>query len=99
MPLCGSGWYPDLVFPIADIRSIVRDRFSLEEEVDRKDQAAQTFSIAGGKGKVGFIGSLTESFCDQCSRIRITADGKIRPCLFSEAEVPVGHLLRKNTSD
>src|SRR3989338_1792371 len=99
MPLCGSGWYPDLVFPIADIRSIVSNRFSLEEEMGRKDQAAQTFYIAGGKGKVGFIASLTESFCEQCSRIRMTVDGRIRPCLFSEAEVPVGHLLRQNEAD
>lgn len=99
MPLCGSGWYPDLVFPIADIRSIVSNRFFLEEETDRKDQAAQTFWVAGGKGKVGFIASLTESFCDQCSRIRMTADGRIRPCLFSEVEVSLGELLRQNAPD
>lgn len=99
MPLCGSGWQSDLVFPIAGIRSIVREHFLLEEDVDRKDQVAQTFSIVGGKGKVGFIASLTESFCDQCSRIRMTADGKIRPCLFSETEVSVGDLLRKKAAD
>lgn len=99
MPLCGSGWYPDLVFPIADIRSIVSSQFFLQEETDRKDRAAQTFSILGGKGKVGFIASLTESFCDQCSRIRMTADGRIRPCLFSEVEVPLGQLLRQNLAD
>lgn len=99
MPLCGSGWSSELVVPIADIRSIIRERFFLKEETDRKDQAAQTFSITGGKGKVGFIGSLTESFCDQCSRIRMTADGKLRPCLFSEVEVPLGHLLRQNAGD
>lgn len=99
MPLCGSGWYPDLVFPIAEIRAIVREQFSLQEEAGRKDQAAQTFSIMGGKGKVGFIGSLTESFCDQCSRIRMTADGRVRPCLFSEVEVPLGRLLRQNAAD
>ena len=99
MPLCGSGWYPDLVFPITDIRSIVNARFFLEEETERKDQAAQTFSIVGGKGRVGFIASLTESFCDQCSRIRMTADGRIRPCLFSEVEVPLGQLLHQNAAD
>ena len=99
MPLCGSGWYPDLVFPIAEIRRIIKNRFSLIEEINRKDRVAQTFSIAGGKGKIGLIGSLTESFCDQCSRIRITADGRIRPCLFSEAEVSVGQLLHRNAAD
>ena len=99
MPLCGSGWSSELVFPMADIRGIVNNRFTLAEEADRKDQVAQTFSITGGKGKVGFIGSLTESFCDQCSRIRMTADGRIRPCLFSEVEVPLGQLLRQNAED
>lgn len=99
MPLCGSGWSSEMVFPIADIRSIISERFSLKEETARRDQVAQTFSIAGGKGRVGFIASLTESFCDQCSRVRMTADGKIRPCLFSEVEVPVGDLLRKNAAD
>ncbi len=99
MPLCGSGWQTDLVFPIAAIRSIVHERFSLVEDADRKDAVAQTFTISGGKGRVGFIASLTESFCAQCSRIRMTADGRIRPCLFSDVEVPLGHLLNQNASD
>lgn len=99
MPLCGSGWQTELVFPIAAIRSIVRERFFLTENSGRNDAVAQIFSIRGGKGRVGFIASLTESFCAQCSRIRMTADGRIRPCLFSEVEVPLGHLLRESASD
>ncbi len=99
MPLCGSGWSSELVYPIANIRVVIHSKFKLEEEKDRKDQVAQTFRLAGGKGKVGFIGSLTESFCNDCSRIRITADGKIRPCLFSDTEIAVGDLLRAQASD
>jgi cyclic pyranopterin phosphate synthase len=99
MPLCGSGWVPELVFPISAIREIIRERFVLEEASDRGDQVAQTFKIAGGKGKVGLIASLTESFCGQCSRIRMTADGRIRPCLFSDVEVPLGALLREDAPD
>ncbi len=99
MPLCGSGWVPDLVFPIHRIREIIRERFFLEEELNRGDQVAQTLRIAGGKGKVGLIASLTESFCGSCSRIRMTADGRIKPCLFSDVEVPLGHLLRENAPD
>ena len=48
---------------------------------------------------MGFIGSLTESFCEGCSRIRLTADGNIRPCLFSQKEVSVGQLLRNQAPD
>ncbi len=99
MPLCGSGWTPEKVFPISTIRSIIREQFLLEEESDRGDQVAQVFKIMGGKGRVGLIASLTESFCGQCSRIRMTADGRIRPCLFSDVEVPLGDLLRGNAPD
>ncbi len=99
MPLCGSGWEPELVFPISVIREIIRERFVLTEDAGRGDQVAQTFRIAGGKGKVGLIASLTESFCGQCSRIRMTADGRIKPCLFSDVEVPLGHLLREDAPD
>ena len=98
MPLCGTGWRPDLVLPIQDVRSIVFENFQLEE-LPRDGNVAQSFAIRGGKGSVGFIASLTESFCDSCSRIRLTADGKIRPCLFSEKEVSIKELLRDNASD
>jgi cyclic pyranopterin phosphate synthase len=98
MPLCGESWAPNLVVPIAEIRSIVQEHFDLEE-LPRWDAPAQTFRLVSGKGKVGFIGSLTESFCNQCSRIRLTADGNIRPCLFSEVQVPVKKLLREGAPD
>ena len=98
MPLCGEGWTPDLVLPIAEIRSLVQEHFELEE-IPRDDAPAQTFRFRSGKGQVGFIGSLTESFCNQCSRIRLTADGNIRPCLFSETQVPIKTLLRENAPD
>lgn len=98
MPLCGEAWRPDLVFTIREIRSIVEEHFELEE-MPRGDAPAQTFRLLSGKGRVGFIGSLTESFCGDCSRIRLTSDGNIRPCLFSEVQVPVKKLLRENAPD
>ncbi len=98
MPLCGEAWSPEQVVPIAEIRSIVQEHFDLEE-LPRLDAPAQTFRLVSGKGKVGFIGSLTESFCNQCSRIRLTADGSIRPCLFSDKQVSVKTLLRDGASD
>ncbi len=93
MPLCGSGWEADRVYPIAGVRDIVRERFELTE-LERGDRPAQSFAIRGGRGRVGFIASLSEPFCGDCSRMRRTADGKIRPCLFSNDEFPVGHLLK-----
>lgn len=100
MPLCGSAWGPEKVIPIQRIRQIVLEHFNLEaDDEPRGDRVAQTFKICGGKGRVGFIGSLTESFCGDCSRMRLTADGKIRPCLFSEKEVSAGELLRNHAPD
>ena len=99
MPLCGTSWRPDLVIPIGKIRDTVLRNFDLEEEERFPGQVAQTFRMKLGKGKVGFIGSLTESFCNDCSRMRMTADGRIRPCLFSDTEVATGSLLRNKASD
>ena len=100
MPLCGTGWRADLMWPIEKVRSVVKEHFDLvEDDIPRLDKPAQTFKIRGGKGKVGFIASLTENFCDQCSRIRISADGKIQPCLFSDTVVSVGNLLRNNAPE
>lgn len=99
MPLCGEAWGRDLFLPIAFIRSVVEEHFELEPELSRGDLAAETFAIRGGKGKVGFIASLTESFCDRCSRMRLSSDGKLFPCLFSDTQVPVRELLRKNAPE
>jgi cyclic pyranopterin phosphate synthase len=98
MPLCGSGWEADRVYPIAGVRDVVRSRFELAE-LERGDRPAQAFTIRGGRGRVGFIASLSEPFCGDCSRMRLTADGKIRPCLFSNEEYPIGQLLRARAPD
>lgn len=99
MPLCGQAWEPDLFLPMAYIRSIVEEHFELEPELARGDRVARTFFIRGGKGKVGFIASLTKSFCDQCSRMRLSSDGKLYPCLFSNSQVSVRELLRESASE
>ncbi len=98
MPLCGKEWRPELVMPIAKVRAIVMEHFDLRE-CPRGDDAAQTFTVEGGRGRVGFVASLTESFCDRCSRMRLSADGMLRPCLFSDVEVPIKKLLRENVPD
>ena len=95
MPLCGSAWEGERVYPIKDVRDAVKRRYDLIE-LTRGDKPAQSFRIAGGRGQVGFIASLTEPFCGQCSRMRLSADGKIRPCLFSNFEVDVAAALRND---
>ena len=99
MPLCGEAWDADLVIPVNAIKIMCQEHLNLIPDEERGNRVAETYRVEGGQGKIGFIGSLTESFCDQCSRIRITADGKIKPCLFSDVEVSVGGLLKKSASD
>lgn len=99
MPLCGEGWDPDFVLPIAEVKKVVFREFEMTADEPKSGQVAQIFTLSGTGGKVGFIASLTESFCDRCSRIRLTANGRIRPCLFSDVEVSLGGLLRDGASD
>jgi molybdenum cofactor biosynthesis protein A len=98
MPLCGEGWEADLVYPISRVRDIVRAHFPLEPQY-RGNRTAETYEISEGPGKVGFIASLSEPFCETCSRMRLTADGRIRPCLFSDYEVSIGELLANGAGD
>ena len=98
MPLCGSGWDAGSVYRIADVRNMVRENFDLIE-TPRTDQPSETFEVAGGKGRVGFIAPLSEPFCGACSRIRLTANGKIRPCLFSGNEYSIREHLQRGVPD
>jgi len=56
---------------------------------------AKRYYIKGGKGEIGFISPITSHFCAQCNRLRLTPDGKIRTCLFSDEEIDLKGALRK----
>jgi cyclic pyranopterin phosphate synthase len=66
---------------------------------DRWDGPAKRFQIKGAIGEIGMIGAVSSHFCDDCNRLRLTPDGKIRTCLFSDEEIDVKELLRKGGSD
>jgi cyclic pyranopterin phosphate synthase len=70
------------------------------EEVPREPSAtARVWRFADGKGKIGFINPVSEPFCGDCDRIRLTADGKLRTCLFSLGETDLREPLRTGASD
>lgn len=71
------------------------------EPIQRSDssETANKYRYADGKGEIGIIASVTAAFCGQCSRIRLTADGRIRTCLFSQLDHDLLGLLRKGASD
>ena len=83
MPLCGSAWKEDSYYPLNQVKELIEKKFQLIPRIAPHDQPARVFTIPGSKGSIGFIASLSDSFCNHCSRMRVTCEGKIRPCLFS----------------
>ena len=71
----------------------------MEMNGDAKHDPAKLYQFSDGKGDVGFISSVTEPFCEQCNRIRLTADGQLRTCLFSIIETDLLTPLRAGASD
>ena len=66
---------------------------------DEPSQPATSYRFADGRGEIGFINSVTEPFCDDCNRLRLTAEGQIRNCLFSTQEWDARSLLRQGAAD
>ena len=101
MPLDGAGiWEPDLVFSkremIERINKNVKELVPLQNEIS---EPAILYSFVDGKGSVGFIPSMTEPFCQNCDRIRITSEGRFLTCLFEKAGYDLKSLLRNRRSD
>ncbi|MEL6578838.1 MAG: GTP 3',8-cyclase MoaA [Cyanobacteria bacterium J06621_12] len=68
----------------AELRSQIRAKWGLEESNIRGNGPADVFQIPGAKGTLGFISQMSECFCDRCNRVRLSADGWLRPCLLNE---------------
>jgi cyclic pyranopterin phosphate synthase len=100
MPLDGDhSWSPDQVLTGDELREII-DRVHPLEEAPREPHAtARVFRFADGQGEIGFINPVSEPFCADCNRIRMTADGKLRTCLFSLHETDLREPLRSGASD
>jgi cyclic pyranopterin phosphate synthase len=71
----------------------------LKPKSKRTGQPADTYVFEDGVGEIGFISSVSQPFCEQCNRVRITSDGKLRTCLFSKAETDLKSLLRGGAGD
>ena len=102
MPLDSQGlWSRDNVLSAGEIiETLSREISPLVEIPDRDPRAPATeYRYADGRGTVGFIASVTRPFCLNCNRIRLTADGKLRYCLFAIDETDVRGLLRKGAPD
>ena len=102
MPLeHGNRWGKDVMVPGREARERIEEVFPLLPRPDRDPHApSRDWVFAdGAPGLVGFIDSVTEPFCADCNRIRLTADGKLRTCLFSLREHDLRSALRSGESD
>jgi len=100
MPLDGDhAWTEDQVLTGEEIRAIVHAVHPLEEAPRDAHATARVFRFVDGQGELGFINPVSEPFCDDCNRIRLTADGKLRTCLFSIHETDLREVLRGGASD
>jgi cyclic pyranopterin phosphate synthase len=100
MPLDGDrSWTRDQVLPGEEVRALIDAVYPLEPEPREPSATARTWRFADGSGRIGFINPVSEPFCSDCDRIRLTADGKLRTCLFSLNETDLRGPLREGVSD
>lgn len=92
-------WGPEKYIPADEIKSIVESIGPLVPVTLRKSGPARYFKFDGAPGVIGFISPISHHFCNDCNRLRLTADGKIRPCLFSETEIDLKPALRGGVPD
>ncbi len=100
MPLdADRGWSEDQVLTGDELRQIIHAVHPLEELPREASATARRFRFADGRGEIGFINPVSEPFCSDCNRIRLTAEGKLRTCLFSLHETDLREPLRSGADD
>jgi len=100
MPLdAGHTWDRGVMVTGEEILAQLTANFSLTERGDRGAAPAQVWDIDGGPASVGVIASVTKPFCGTCDRVRLTADGQLRACLFARKESDIRALVRDGSDD
>ncbi len=100
MPLdADEAWREDEVLTGGEIRALIEERWALEEIPAKASSTARRYRFADGAGEIGFVNPVSEPFCSSCDRIRLTADGQLRTCLFSRREWDLKAPLRDGSTD
>lgn len=102
MPVGGlNNWSSEKFISIDAILTKIQTLGPLNPILKRNnlDGPAQRFILDGGKGEIGLIGALSNHFCDICNRLRLTAEGHLRSCLFSDQEIDLKPILREKGGD
>ena len=93
-------WEPERMIPSDEIRMELQNYYELSpEKTVEGNGPARYYKISGGAGSIGFISPMSHQFCSECNRIRLTADGKLRGCLYEKQEVDLKQALERKASD
>jgi len=100
MPLdADHAWTEDQVLTGAELRAAIDAVYPLEASPRAPHATARVYNFADGQGKIGFINPVSEPFCGDCNRVRLTADGRLRTCLFSLNETDLRGPMREGADD
>lgn len=102
MPFTGNKWQTDNMVTFKEMLNIIKVKWpNFTSLPNGPNDTSKAYHVPDYKGQVGFITSMTEHFCGTCNRLRITADGNLKVCLFGNAEISLRDALRKgdNSND
>ena len=99
MPFPDNKWSTGGLMPYAEMRALIAREHELIPLVGERTAVGKDFRLAGHSGTVSFVTSMTESFCGGCNRLRVTADGNIKSCLFHPAEQSLRDAMRAGATD
>jgi cyclic pyranopterin phosphate synthase len=100
MPFDGNKFSRQKFFSFLEMKERIRAALPLQVlPSPGHSDVAKVYQVPGFLGRVGFISSMSEHFCDSCNRLRITADGNLKVCLFGPTEVSLRDILRENQTD
>jgi cyclic pyranopterin phosphate synthase len=95
-----NGWRMDEVLPSAEVLERIRPHFPLEPiEPDYRGEVAERWRYADGAGEIGVISSVTQAFCRDCNRLRLSTEGSLYTCLFAQSGHDLKSLVRAGASD
>lgn len=95
MPFSGNNWSREKVFSHDEILNKIINEYEIFKLPDEIHDTSKKYGITGHAGVIGIISTITKPFCDGCNRLRLTADGKIKNCLFSKGETDILSTFRK----
>ncbi|KAG8219583.1 molybdenum cofactor biosynthesis prote [Butyriboletus roseoflavus] len=100
MPFTGNKWDKAKMVPSVELLDVIEHRHpTIARAPDELNDTARSWQIPGYTGNVGFISSMSDHFCSSCNRLRLTADGQIKVCLFDAKEISLRDALRSGATD